>query len=296
MPVTDSGTPGDSDKRVSLQEPPAPGEQCSTAPPAVEVRGISKDFGSNRALDRVDLRIGHGEVVGLLGQNGSGKSTLVKVLAGVLRPGTRRTPVRGRRGGRAAPCPRPGEPDRAQLRVPEPGARGRAERPGEPDARPAHRRRPELVGADQLDRGAPDAPRPFSTATTSSSTSTGGRATWRRSTRRGWRSSGPRKTSAGTAREAATSTRCSSSTSPPCSSPRRKSTGSSISSGPSWPRGRRCCSSRTTWPRSARSPTASSCCGTAGSSARRSPPTSARRSWSTSSSGRRPARARALRR
>ena len=56
------------------------------AVPAVEVRGISKDFGSNRALDGVDLRIGHGEVLGLLGQNGSGKSTLVKVLAGVYDP------------------------------------------------------------------------------------------------------------------------------------------------------------------------------------------------------------------
>jgi len=52
----------------------------------VELRNISKEFGSNRALDRVDLRIGHGEVVGLLGQNGSGKSTLVKVLAGVYDP------------------------------------------------------------------------------------------------------------------------------------------------------------------------------------------------------------------
>ncbi len=58
----------------------------SPAPPALEVRDISKDFGSNRALDHVDLRIGHGEVVGLVGQNGSGKSTLVKVLAGVYDP------------------------------------------------------------------------------------------------------------------------------------------------------------------------------------------------------------------
>jgi len=80
----DSETPGSSDKRIGLQEPPASGEQA--APPAVEVRGISKDFGSNRALDQVDLRIGHGEVLGLLGQNGSGKSTLVKVLAGVYDP------------------------------------------------------------------------------------------------------------------------------------------------------------------------------------------------------------------
>jgi ribose transport system ATP-binding protein len=58
----------------------------ASAPPAVELREISKDFGSNRALDSVDLRIGHGEVVGLVGQNGSGKSTLVKVLSGVHAP------------------------------------------------------------------------------------------------------------------------------------------------------------------------------------------------------------------
>jgi ribose transport system ATP-binding protein len=90
LPVTDSGTPGDPDKHVSLQEPSAPGEQTvatqTGATPAIEVRGISKDFTGNRALDGVDLRIGDGEVVGLLGQNGSGKSTLVKVLAGVYDP------------------------------------------------------------------------------------------------------------------------------------------------------------------------------------------------------------------
>jgi ribose transport system ATP-binding protein len=56
------------------------------APPAVELRNISKVFGSNRALDNVDLRIGSGEVVGLLGQNGSGKSTLVKIMSGVYDP------------------------------------------------------------------------------------------------------------------------------------------------------------------------------------------------------------------
>jgi ribose transport system ATP-binding protein len=82
---TGSGTPGASDGSISPQEPAASGERAS-APPAVEVRNISKDFGSNRALDSVDLSIGQGEVVGLVGQNGSGKSTLVKVLSGVHEP------------------------------------------------------------------------------------------------------------------------------------------------------------------------------------------------------------------
>ncbi|MFY9774770.1 MAG: sugar ABC transporter ATP-binding protein [Trebonia sp.] len=85
MSSTGSGTPGASDGSISSQESAASGEQAS-APPAVEVRNISKDFGSNRALDSVDLSIGQGEVVGLVGQNGSGKSTLVKVLSGVHEP------------------------------------------------------------------------------------------------------------------------------------------------------------------------------------------------------------------
>jgi ribose transport system ATP-binding protein len=60
--------------------------QQASAPPAVELRNISKVFGTNRALDQVDLTINQGEVLGLLGQNGSGKSTLVKILSGVYDP------------------------------------------------------------------------------------------------------------------------------------------------------------------------------------------------------------------
>ena len=46
--------------------------------------GLSKDYGKLRALDRVDLRLEEGKIVGLLGPNGSGKTTLIKLAARLL--------------------------------------------------------------------------------------------------------------------------------------------------------------------------------------------------------------------
>jgi ribose transport system ATP-binding protein len=54
--------------------------------PALEVRGLSKVFASQRALDDVDLTVEAGEIRALLGQNGSGKSTLIKILSGFYKP------------------------------------------------------------------------------------------------------------------------------------------------------------------------------------------------------------------
>lgn len=51
----------------------------------LNLRGISKSFGSVNALTEVDLDVAAGEVVAVVGDNGAGKSTLVKVLAGVHR-------------------------------------------------------------------------------------------------------------------------------------------------------------------------------------------------------------------
>lgn len=53
-------------------------------PPLVEMRGVSKAFGGVHAVERVDLRLDAGEVVGLLGHNGAGKSTLMALLSGAL--------------------------------------------------------------------------------------------------------------------------------------------------------------------------------------------------------------------
>jgi ABC-type sugar transport system ATPase subunit len=54
--------------------------------PLLEAAAISKRFGSIRALDEVSLRVGVGEVHGLLGANGAGKSTLIGILSGAVKP------------------------------------------------------------------------------------------------------------------------------------------------------------------------------------------------------------------
>jgi ribose transport system ATP-binding protein len=53
---------------------------------ALELQGVSKTFGGEKALDDVSLRLEAGEVRALVGQNGSGKSTLVKILTGYHAP------------------------------------------------------------------------------------------------------------------------------------------------------------------------------------------------------------------
>ena len=56
------------------------------ATPVLELRGISKSFGSVQALTDVDLEVRRGEVMALVGDNGAGKSTLIKCVAGIHAP------------------------------------------------------------------------------------------------------------------------------------------------------------------------------------------------------------------
>ena len=54
-----------------------------TDPPLLELRGVSKSFGSVQALTDVDFEVREGEVMALVGDNGAGKSTLIKCVAGI---------------------------------------------------------------------------------------------------------------------------------------------------------------------------------------------------------------------
>jgi simple sugar transport system ATP-binding protein len=67
----------------------------TSAVPILELRGITKSYGSVKACDGVDLRVDAGEIHGLLGENGAGKSSLMKVLLGLVRRDAGTVLVRG---------------------------------------------------------------------------------------------------------------------------------------------------------------------------------------------------------
>ena len=53
---------------------------------SIEVQNITKQYGSQKALDTISFSVSKGEIVGFLGPNGAGKSTALNIITGLLPP------------------------------------------------------------------------------------------------------------------------------------------------------------------------------------------------------------------
>jgi phospholipid/cholesterol/gamma-HCH transport system ATP-binding protein len=64
--------------------------------PLIELKGVSKAFGTNIILDNVDLSIYQGESIVIIGPSGTGKSTILRIIAGLLAPDQGEVYVKGK--------------------------------------------------------------------------------------------------------------------------------------------------------------------------------------------------------
>ena len=55
----------------------------------IQVEGLTKRYGSQKAVDGLSLTVPEGSIFGLLGENGAGKTTTIQTLLGLVRPDRR---------------------------------------------------------------------------------------------------------------------------------------------------------------------------------------------------------------
>ena len=65
----------------------------------IRIEGVTRKYGSFKAVDDVSITIGSGEIVGLLGHNGAGKTTIMKMVTGFLEPSNGKITVNGKEIG-----------------------------------------------------------------------------------------------------------------------------------------------------------------------------------------------------
>jgi len=74
---------------------PAPSTNAAGAPPSLQAIGLTKEYGSVRAIENLSFTVARGEIVGFLGPNGAGKSTTMRIFSGLLAATSGRAYVAG---------------------------------------------------------------------------------------------------------------------------------------------------------------------------------------------------------
>lgn len=81
----------------------------------LECKNLSKHYSSKRALENVNMQLGSGRIVGLLGPNGSGKTTMIKLAEGLLQPSSGEILIDGEKPGASTKAKIAYLPDREYL-------------------------------------------------------------------------------------------------------------------------------------------------------------------------------------
>ena len=63
--------------------------------PAIRITGLSKSFGEQKVLDRIDLEVARGETLTVLGRSGTGKSVMLKLVIGLQKPDSGEIKING---------------------------------------------------------------------------------------------------------------------------------------------------------------------------------------------------------
>ena len=67
--------------------------------PLVQIEHLTKYYGNKKALNDVNLKLGSGKIIGLLGPNGSGKTTMIKIMNGLLQAEVGEVRINGNKPG-----------------------------------------------------------------------------------------------------------------------------------------------------------------------------------------------------